>query len=326
MDFIKKNLVFCLIVVICLLACAAGAFLAYTESGSVQSEAQKAKSAQAQLNNLLVASPAPSADNVAASEQNVAALKAELEKIRSDLQRGSRMNTSSDGVGVMAGIQQYISEYQRRVADVVDADGEPAPIETPKDFAFGFQEYIETGAPLQDPKVIATLDKQRQILSYIVNQLIDSNPAAITAIKREVLEVKSADDKSGKSGKTGFQISSAISARVPGAIDTMAYSVTFTGYTASLRAFLNNLAQFDLPIVVRSIEVQRPQGSATTAAPKKGNALDDIFGAFGGASSTTVETTEEAQKPIIEENLSSFTVVLEFIEIILPQNAEQNPS
>jgi hypothetical protein len=46
---------------------------------------------------------------------------------------------------------------------------------------------------------------------------------------------------------------------VPGAINTLAFGLTFTGYTDSLRELLNNLAKFDLPFVVRSIEVERPQ-------------------------------------------------------------------
>lgn len=316
MDFIKKNITLCLFVLICLLAAAAGAYLAFAESGKAKSAQSKISNAEAQLSSLLQADPAPSAENVAASEQNVANLKAELSKIRANLQKGSRMNVSTDGIGVMASIQQYITEYQGRIASVTDEDGVEL-IQTPSNFAFGFEKYIEEGEPLQDAKVIASLDKQRQILSYIVNKLIDANPDEITSVQREHLE--------GAAGEIGFEISKAITARVPGAIDTMAFSVTFTGYTDSLRVFLNSLAKFDLPIVVRSIEVERPQGSATTADLET-NDLDSIFGAFGGASSAVEVAPESAQKPVISENVSSFTVVLEFIEIILPSDSEKTPS
>jgi hypothetical protein len=326
MDFIKKNGAFCALIIICLLASAAGAYFAFAESGKVSKAQTKINSAEAQLKSLLVADPAPSAENVAASEQNVVALTDELKKIRENLQRGARINVSSDGVGVSASIQQYISEYQRRAADNKTPDGvEAAPVVTPDNFGFGFEKYIESQAMLEDGNAVTErLDKQRQILSYIVNQLIAANPAGITSVKREMLE--NVETKGNSGGNNSFRVSEAVSARVPGAINTMGFSVTFTGYSNSLRMFLNNLAKFELPIVVRSIEVNRPAGSATTAVKPKGNALDDIFGAFAGSTPTAAATPVVEQQPVISENISSFTVVLEFIEIILPTDSENNPS
>jgi len=319
MGFIKKNLTFTVVVVVCLLAFGAGAYLTFAESGKIASAKQKITTAESQLNNMRYADPAPSAENVEASEQNVAELKAQLEKIRADLQRGARLKTSSDGIGVMAAIQQYISEFQRKAAAHTDENGEDDAITLPDDFAFGFEQYLDEATMLDDAELIPVLDKQRQVLSYLLNKLYSADPDSIVSVKREFLEGKGEEDAKG------FKISPAVSARVPGAIDTLAFSLTFTGYTDSLRDFLNDLAKFDLPIVVRSVEVKRPSGRETTAAPARGNNLDDIFGVFGGGSTTEKEAPEEAQKPIIAENISTFTVVLEFIEIVLPaEPAEDN--
>lgn len=317
MGFLKKNLTFTVVVAVCVLAFAAGAYLAFAESGKIAKAKQQITTAEARLNNMRFADPAPTGANVEASRENVAQLKAVLKSIRDDLQRGDRLTTSGDGIGVMAGIQQFISEYQRKAAEHTDVNGQPSPIALPKDFAFGFEQYINEAKPLDDQKRSATLDKQRQILSYLLNKLFDAAPASIVSVKREVLE-RNADQKGGD---RNFEISKAISARVPGAIDTLAFSLTFTGYTDSLRSFLNNLAKFDLPIVVRSIEVKRPTGSQTTAAPAKNN-LDSIFGVFGG--SNQGEAPKEAQKPVISENISTFTVVLEFIEIVLPADSPED--
>ncbi|MGJ8654058.1 MAG: hypothetical protein ACSHX8_12360 [Opitutaceae bacterium] len=328
MSFIKKNLLFCLIILICLLAFGAGAFLAIVESGKVSDAQKQIKSAESQLQSLLVADPAPTSENVAASEQNVMALETALKKIRDDLQRGSSINASSDGVGVMSAIQQHITEYQRKATEVVNKEGEPAPVVTPAKFAFGFEKYIDRGM-LDDSDPVAKLDKQRQILSYIIDQLFASNPVGIQAVERELLEGAAETSDDPDSSDKGFRIDDATSARVPGAIDTMGFSVTFTGYTGSLRSFLNNLADFELPIVVRGIEVKRPAGKATTAAASKSkkNSMDDIFGAFGGSSSPAADApVVEAQKPVISENISSFTVLLEFIEVVLPSDSEKNPS
>jgi hypothetical protein len=145
-------------------------------------------------------------------------------------------------------------------------------------------------------------------------------------VERELLG--SADTK-----VSGFQINPAVSARVPGAIDTLAFRVTFTGYTPTLRKFLNNLAQFDLPIVVRSVVADRPATNAKAAKSKQSKAsnIDDIFSVFGGSSAPAEAASAKAapqanQTPVISETESSFTVTLEFIEIILPSNSEENPA
>ena len=315
MSLLKKNLAFGVLVLVCLLVFAVGAYLAVAESTKLAKAQKKIKSSEAQLKSLAYADPAPTTENVIASEQNVAQLAAELLKIREDLQRGSKIDVSTDGVRVMASIQQYISDSQRRLAAHTNKDGEVTPIETPKNFAFGFGQYINEASAPENAAVIPVLDKQRQILSYLLNQLIDADPQGIKELNREALEVSA-------ESAPGFTINPAISARVPDAIDTMAFSVTFTGYTNTLRRFLNNLAQFELPIVVRSIEVDRPPVEASTTKKSKAKAtLDDIFGVFSSAS----EAPKEAQKPVISENISSFTVILEFIDIILPSESEENP-
>lgn len=315
MSLIHKNLTFTIVLVVGFLAFCAGAYLAFAESGKISEVKQRISGAEAQLKNLRFADPAPTEENMAASEANLAELKQELGKVREVLQRGARLSTSTDGIVVMAAIQQYITEYGRKAKQFThtNADGEALAIELPGDFAFGFEQYMDEATPEDDTDIIATLDKQRQILSYLLNKLYESEPHSLVAVEREIFESVDGGASSG-----GFVLSDAISARVPGAIKTMGFSLSFTGYTESLRAFLNQLAKFDLPIVVRSIQVERPSGAVTTAAPAK-NSLDEIFGVFGGGE--TGQASQKAQKPVISENVSLFTVVVEFIEVILPADA-----
>ena len=321
MGFIKKNLVFTIIVFVCIMAFAAGAYLALAESGKIDQAKQKITSAESQLKSMRFADPAPTQENVEASSENVSELEAELRKIREDLEQGARISTSTDGVSVMASIQQFIFEYQRKAAVLTDKGGESVEIIVPDDFAFGFEQYLDEARMLDDEDLIPVLDKQRQILSYLLDKLYGAEPESILSVEREVLELKSEGTGSAK----GFSINPAITSRVPGAIDTLAFGLTFTGYTDSLRRLLNDLAKFDLPIVVRSIEVKRPSGISTTAKVPANNNLDAFFGVFDGGSSSEAEVPEEAQKPVISENISTFTVVLEFIEIALPaQSAGDN--
>lgn len=324
MAFLKKHLLFCLVVGLSLLACAAGVFFALQASGKVSGATSRLAAAKSQLNNLKSASPAPSEANVAASEANVANLLAELAEIRADLQRGSRVQASTDGVAVMASVQQYIADFQRAVANRVNERGEPDPIQIDDGFAFGFEQYSEEAQPLSDDAQNRKLDKQRQILAYLINQLIESDPDAIEAVRREFLE---RDVEARESGRN-FKISPAISARVPGAVDTMAFSLTFTGYTNVLRHFLNELAKFELPIVVRSIAVERPSGSETVTVETNEDGFDALFGALGSNEASEPDGEEkEAQEPVISENISRFTVVVEFIEIVRPDDpASENLS
>ncbi len=340
MGLFKKNPVFCIFIALCLLVAAGGAYLAYRASSGVSEARSAVAVAERQLEGLRKAAPAPSAQNVEASAENVARLQAELDSIREDLRRGNRLQASTDGVGVMAAIQQFITEYQRRVGNH-RSDGEPAPIQTPENFAFGFDAYIDEATVPEDVSVVPVLDKQRQILGYILNQLIAADPQSIQAVEREIVELASPggdeerQNRQNGEAARGFTIGEAVSARVPGAIETMAFRVAFTGYTDVLRDFLNNLAAFKLPVVVRSIEVERPSGAETTADAQEGrDQLDDIFSVFGGAGQTAPETASEggeseprqAQKPIIAENISRFIVTLEFIEIVLPSEAEDSAS
>jgi type II secretory pathway pseudopilin PulG len=326
MGFIKKNLIFTVIVVVCILAFVAGAFLAFSESRKISNAKQTIASAQTQLKNMRYADPAPSEENLRASEENLAELVEKLHTLRADLERGGRMSASTDGIGVMASIQQYISDSRRKANEHRDENDVERPVALPQDFGFGFEQYVNVATPLEDPEKNELLDKQRQILSYLLDQLYAAHPESIVAVQREALEL--GDSSSSKRGKQTFKISPAISARVPDAIDTLAFSLTFTGYTDSLRGFLNRLAEFEMPIVVRSVEVKRPTGQNAVVAPSanknKNTNIDDIFGALGGGSASESDAPAVAQKPVISEITSTFTVVLEFIEIVLPADAAED--
>ena len=337
MAVVKKNPIFCLVVGLCVIVFAGGCYMAFAQSGKVSKAEAGVRMAKQQLNSLVGSSPAPSDFNVTSSEGNVKALREDLEAIRDGLQRGSRIEVSDDGVGVMAAIQQYISEYQNKAANHTIPDPQESdemiadPIKTPENFAFGFERYIGVSTIPGNKATIPLLDKQRQILEYLMNKLIEADPQSIKSVARELVEVDASADakKAADASKTGFQISPEVSARVPGAVDTMAFKISFTGYTQSLRLFLNALSNFDMPIVVRSIEVERAAPEAKNTRSQQRNNLDDIFSVFGGGQSAPAEQkTEEAEqsKPVVTENISSFTVIVEFIDIILPSEAEEEPS
>ena len=327
MGFIKKNLVFSLSVSACILVGVAGAYLTFAQYSQISKTQKKIASKDMQLQSVRMADPAPSIENFEASLQNVADLRQQLDAIRTDLQRGSQIKVSDDGIRVMAGIQQYISDFSRSTQSHVNAEGEAAPIQLADNMAFGYEIYAEQASVPELLAAIPKLDKQRQVLSYALTQLIDSAPQAILKVERELLVTNNLPDAQFKES---FQIDPAVSARVPGAIDTLAFRVTFSGYTDTLRRFLNNLAKFDLPIVVRGIQVHRPETAASKSKKKptaRKTELDDLFGAFAGSNSVSKDSgIKDAQKPVISENASRFTVTLEFIEITSTPESEEDPA
>lgn len=320
MGVFKKNPVFSTLLLVCVLVFVAGVYFAFVESAKVAKTEKRIDRAVTEYQGVQSVDPAPTAENVAASEQNVVQLEVALERIRQNLQKGSSMAISDDGVSVMAGIQQFISEFKYKAANHVRVIGATqervaAPVLISKDFAFGFEQYAEEARIPDDASAIPQLDKQRQILSYILTRLLDSNPHEIKKVERELIELPV-----GQSGvPSGYRIDPAVTARVAGAIDTLAFRISFVGYSRSLRQFLNSLADFDMPIVVRSINVSRPKvgKSKKSKKSKSANNLDAIFGSFGAGGDDTAAEVVPTKTPVVEDNVSIFTLDLEFIEDVL---------
>ncbi|CAI8283114.1 MAG: Uncharacterised protein [Opitutia bacterium UBA7350] len=321
MDNLKKNPVFAALILFCLLVFLGGVSLVFMAAGAAANSDKKLESAKRSYEASYKGAPAPSEKNVAASAENLAKLIAQLDRIRTDLERGANLELSDDGVEVMASIQQFISEAGSKLATHETINGlsgetEAAPIETGEGFAFGFDAYADAATIPVDPQMVSLLDKQRQILAVLVDKLIVAEPQSIELIEREGLEQKGTAFQIPGT----FKIDPAISARVPNAINTLAFRVSFKGYTESLRLFLNELAKFDLPIVVRGVKVDRPAESDIVSVEPADNSnnFESIFGPYAMDESTEENTEAEAQKPVIVDNLSTFTLLLEFIEVVLP--------
>jgi hypothetical protein len=267
---------------------------------------------------MLVASPSPVDENVIASDLNVLKLSEKLESIREELERGVEAEASVDGVRVAAGIQQYISKFTT-LARTHDSEYGPAPIEIPEDFAFGFDRFkLESKVP-NDPKEVAMLDKQRDILDFLIGELFATHPTAVLAIKRQTarqFDDKDFDDYYGD--PSIFSIGSSVTSKVEGAIDPIAFQISFSGKTNTLRGFLNRLAEFKRPIVVRSINVSRPNETIKRRLNETEEDLESL------TSEELEKLKEEGNRdPIVTENISDFTLTLEYIEIVLPKDQSQ---
>ena len=323
MEFSKNHPLFLTAVSVCGLALIAGlifTIIAILDLGKATKAAEKS---ERNFTKLINATPTPSDSNVAISNTNVLELSDKLATMREELERGTKVNPSLDGVQVTAGIQQFISKFKSLAANHENENG-PAEINIPEGFAFGFDRFkLESTVP-EDPSEIALLDKQRDILDFLLSELFITNPQGITAVKREVARtIVGEEDFSISDDPSIFKISSSVSSSVEGAIDTIAFEISFTGKTQSLREYLNRLAQFERPIVVRSINVSRPNESVKVKKnekPKKSR----LLASFG----KEIESLEDdlRKDPVVTDNVSEFSLTLEYIEVVLPEETNQSES
>lgn len=215
--------------------------------------------------------------------------------------------------------------------ELMRVSAQKAQIKIKADERFGFATYASAGP---DRELIPQVFRQRQVAEYLIGALIQSAPTELISLQRES-PVDSAKPVSGAktsamSSRTGttpagnndlFEVDPRISARVPGFVEASAFRLTFIGDTASLRTLLNKLATFELPLVVRGVEVEPIIKVQSTEKVAPANTLSSIFGT---APSVSVEAIKP--KPLVEKVRSKFTVTVELIDLVDTTSTEVTPT
>ncbi len=319
MELVKKHILFFSGISVCTIALVTGLVFSVLAALDLNKTSNSFNRTEKSLKRTLAASPSPVVDNVTASDLNVLKLSEKLQAIREELERGEEVKASIDGVRVAAGIQQYISKYTT-YAKSHESEYGPSPIEIPQDFAFGFDRFkLESKVPA-DAVEIAMLDKQRDILDFLMGELYATHPKAILAVKRQSAKQSESNEFDEYYGDLSiFKIGSSVTSKVEGAIDTIPFEISFSGKTNTLRDFLNRLAEFNRPIVVRSINVSRPNESIKRKIYVESEEELEFL------TSEELEKLREQEKrdPVVTENISEFTLTLEYIEIVLPEDLSQ---
>lgn len=335
MAFLKKYPVFVSLLVVLLLAFVAEIFVFFNLSARTAAARKATENSGKTLEHYLNLSPAPTAENLELAEENVADLREELGrrigKVRGQIQSSVGENTPASPSDLLFELQGFVDRYTTRARSARE-DGQA--IRLPANFGFGFRDLLDSGVPPSE-SLIPGLWKQKEIMQYLLDALYSSDPISISTIEREqfaeeVVPEEAPRTVSGRrttrttvrTGPQGiFTINPLISARVPGAIDTLAFRVQFTGYTSTLRRFLAQLAEFKLPIVVRSVEVNLSQEK-----PEQRQG-DDLGGIFGSPQKQPAVTEDNrSRRPVVVDNVSQFTVVVEFIQVVLETSDENGNS
>jgi hypothetical protein len=216
-----------------------------------------------------------------------------------------------------------------------------AGIKTKDDERFSFSAYISTGP---EKELIAAVFHQQQVVEYLLNALMDARAAAqaeplagtqpveLVSVQRERPLTKAERDAAQAAADTGntpppfstttdgdiIDLDPLITARKAGFVDATAFRLTFIGQTQVLRHFLSKIGTFELPLVVRSVEV-------VSAGPVPTASSDDP--AKLAAESLTSETTADSKNtPKVDRLQSKFIIYIEYIDLVPEKSENATPT
>lgn len=327
----KSHPVFYSVIIALGLSAAGAGWGIYDRSTAASKSAAVLAQKRTELNSLLTTNPVPSAESKAAVEADLHRTEVALAKMRDELKghgpTAERLRSAAvpaEPTDAFFNIATFVEKMREKT--------QAAGIKIKADERFGFTAYASAGP---DRELIPQVFRQRQIAEYLLDALIAAHPGELVSLQRErpLTKADIAAQASGQAASSAasnsqtasvdlFQIDPRISARVPGFVDASAFRLSFIGETESLRSLLNKLATFELPLVVRSVEVEpvAKTNSTTTAAPA--NSLSSIFGSVAPAANA-----EPAKpKPLVEKVLSKFTVTVELIDLVEAPKTEATPT
>lgn len=188
-----------------------------------------------------------------------------------------------------------LSNYVVRMRAAARSSG----VVTAEDNRFGFAAYANGGPPAA---LIPAVFRQRQVLQYLLETLFAAGPRRLLEVRRS--EPAGAEAKAGGGRDPDiFTLAAPWALKVPEFVRPMAFQLTFTADTEVLRHWLNRLVEFQVPVVVRTVEV------------KPAEAGDGMMSLGAKTSSIVLSPTGSAPVPLVRPEPSQFTVTLEYLEL-----------
>jgi hypothetical protein len=286
--------------------------------------------------------PSPTKENMELAKENLTVLRETRSSHERDLMGGGNLGLHNEGApNFELTVQQGIRNYALKMRSLaqnkkirLEKDG---PIED-----FGFSNYVGQTVNTNNKALAVALDKQRAILEYLVGKLVEAEPQEILSVRRENIENTFASTIQVVSSDV-FLMDPKKSAKVPGAIETQAFFVEFSGYTDTLRKFFNELSKFEIPVVVRDVRVSRKltveedeedeeeakEEPAMAPGSNQPFPQDSPF-PFPGSAPAPVPATPPPPPPpakakaevVVDKNVSIFSVTIEFVELSQPEEED----
>lgn len=327
MTWLKKNLFFT--VIMALLAGALGyeIYMILGERSTARAAEDEFQQKVDEYQKLANKSVLPHDKNVQLTQEEIERQRKELslytEAIRDqeELQKlfGGHPTSSTNA---LFDVQFFVEEYRAKAAAATSMTAEDLANEF-----FGFQAYAQTGPA---DSLIPTVYKQRLIVAHILDQLFEARPEALVSVSRpgesgaqnNAAAANGGRGPAQQAGSAGFSLNSRLSAAIPDVVKTSPFQVVFTGRAGTLRAFLNGLSSFEMPLLVRSVEV----ASATESSSSSGAGAEPVRRRRRSRTPEPAQQEEEEKVdeniPLVADNLSRFTVAMEFIDLVPFEKAQ----
>ena len=342
MSWFKKNPVFASALTLCAVVVLGEGWCIYERWSASRAAAQKLEQRRAELHAMAGLAPAPTRDIAAAIEADLGRAQRALATMRGELsgrgpaaERLNKAKVPAARTDAFFDLATFV-EKTRELAKKQEVDVRPEAAR------FGFGTYANAGPEVDR---IPPVFHQRLVAQYLVESLFEAKPRALLTVQRErtltkaereareaalaatngvVTEGAAEPPGSGEpEGPDFFEINPRMSARVPGYIDTTAFRLVFIGQTAVLRTFLNKLASFELPVLVREVEVDpttpeeaTPSNDDAAAAPAIPSAAASVVLSATPSPVKTVTVKPNTAAPIVAKPLSKFTVTVEYIDLV----------
>lgn len=327
------------------------AFLAYRGSNESALKLARARKEQSALlgGHAFVPGAAPVSlndDNVKKAADDVKDLEAHLASLRAAVAGNPDLaikgKASANSAELSALLRESVDGWRKAAADngIKLMPNEPS--------AFGFHRYIHNQgtSPKRD---FQKVDQQRQIIDFLVRQLIESRPQGspllIESVDREPVETFVLVPE-GKPG-AGTYVPDADASRnevdefVPSRtfdrrnlVETLSFRVRFVGYTPTLRTFVNKIRNSGRPVAITTIDVglatkdvekllSAPVAAAALPGAAAPAAAPALLGGFFGAEEPAAPVN--GAKPagpqadqrvlVVPRKLSSFVVQIDYLSI-----------
>lgn len=364
MSLRRKNPLFVGALTLCGVIALGELYLVYERWSASRQATAKLQQRQTDLMGMASLMPPPSREVATAIEEDLARAQRALASMQAELKgKGATAEKLRAAKVPTARTDAYfdLATYVERMRDLARKNQVAVRAEASR---FGFAAYANEGPEVER---IEPVFRQRQIAQYLVESLLEARPNALLVVKREATLSKAereardaaiaAAAENAAAGQTVdasalpempladgpdyFAIDPRASARVPGFVDTEAFRFVFTGQTAALRTFLNKLATFELPVLVREVEVEPASAedmieapvedsaaaapveqAAPDAAPSIVLSVEPTDAAAPAAKAPAPKAAPRAPRitstPIVAKPMSKFTVTVEYVSLVPP--------
>lgn len=326
-------------------------WLIYERFTTSRATAKKLVQKRGELGQMASLVPAPSREIAQAIEADLARAQAALAAMQTELkghgpaaERMQKARVPTARTDAFFDLATFV-EKTRELAKKNEVDVRPEAAR------FGFAAHANEAA---DAEHLEPVFHQRQVVQYLVESLLESHPRALLSVKREPpLTKKDREEQDAAAlaaaaaaasgtppepapevvlpeGPDFFAIDPRASVRAPGFLHTTAFRLAFIGETGSLRGFLNKLATFELPVLVREVEVEpataeeaavvseEPAPAEAAAAAPASVVLTVSGPATPTAAAKAGPRVTSTAAPIVAKPFSRFTVTVEYIELVPP--------